>query len=81
MEEKVVQSISKEVYKRFPEVKGKKPKVRLQRQTQKGQTQKLSMYLLTYNMAVRTSTNKSLPRLVRVVADEQGKIIKISTSR
>lgn len=79
MEQKIIQSISKEVYKRFPEVNGKKPKVRLQRQSGKGAPPGQT-YLLTFSTKVNTSTNKSLPRLVRVVANAQGKILKITTS-
>jgi hypothetical protein len=38
-------------------------------------------YLLTFQGKADIGQGKSMPRLVRVVANQQGKILKISTSR
>jgi hypothetical protein len=76
MEPRLVKSISSRVYRQFPEVKGVKPKVRLQ--SGSGDTSK---YLLTFQGEVLTSTGKAMPRLVRVVASGGGDILKITTSR
>ncbi len=77
----VIQSINHEIYRRFPEVKGKKPRVQLQEIAQSRQIAKAKTYLLIYTAQAVTANQKTLPRLVRVVADEQGKILKVSTSR
>lgn len=76
MEARLVKSISSHVYRQFPEVKGIKPKVRLQ--SGSGDSSK---YLLTFQGEVLTSTGKAMPRLVRVVASGGGDILKITTSR
>jgi hypothetical protein len=85
MDPKVVQSISLEVYRRFPDLRGRRPRVQAVRP---GQTRSAGLastnggrYLLVYAGRVATSTGKQMPYNVRVVVDEQGKILKISTSR
>ena len=77
MKTETVQDISKQVYRRFPEFKGVKPKVRSQ-QTSKASSQ---TYLLTYATRAKLDEERFLERWVRVVVDESGKIIKISTSK
>lgn len=77
MKTETVQVISKQIYRRFPEFKGVKPKVRSQ-QTSKTTSQ---TYLLTYATRAKIAEDRFLERWVRVVVDESGKIIKISTSR
>lgn len=80
MNRDVMQSVNLEVYRRFPEMKGIRPKVQ-QRQAAKALPENLpKTYLLTYQ-TLPASPAPSLHRTVRVVVDEQGKIIKISTSR
>jgi len=66
-----ITNINKEVYKRFPEFNGIKPKV-----------QKLDRnFLLIYQTQVRMPDARNLYRSIRVVVDEYGEIVKISTSR
>lgn len=85
MDPKVVQSISQEIYHRFPDLEGRKPRLQA---VKPGQTRPAGLsltsdarYLLVYSGRVATSTGKEMPYNVRVVVDEQGKILKISTSR
>ena len=77
MKTETVQSISKQVYRRFPEFKGIKPKVRSQSTPKTDQ----KTYLLTYATRARIDEERFLDRWIRVVVDESGKIIKLSTSR
>lgn len=77
MEKKVVEKISKMVYAKFPEVKGKKPKIK----TSKTVTMDNGNFILTYNATAKDIRGRSIPRYVRVVANAKGKIIKMSTSR
>ncbi|MDX1438136.1 MAG: hypothetical protein R3335_15095 [Anaerolineales bacterium] len=83
MDAKTVKTISSKVYKKFPEVDGKSPKIKAQRTN--GTAQKKSansqVYLLTYRGTGKGPGGKSIPRYVRVTANQTGKIIKISTSR
>lgn len=60
------------VYRQFPEVKGASPSVK-QLPGEK--------YQLVFQGKVTTADGKSMERTVRVVADENGKILKMTTSR
>ena len=77
MDPKLVEKISKKVYAKFPEVKGKKPKIK----TSKTLAADQGNIVLTYNALSKGIGGRSIPRHVRVVATPQGRIIKMSTSR
>ncbi|MBE0408760.1 MAG: hypothetical protein IBX69_03400 [Anaerolineales bacterium] len=79
MDTKLIDNISQQVFRRFPDVTGSKPKVRLQ--TKPGGASSSKTYLLTFTGKAVTPNGKSIPRYVRVIADENGKILKMSTSR
>jgi hypothetical protein len=83
MDQKTIDTISRAVYKRFPEVNGKRPKVLRQKPNgiQARPASKALIFLLTYRGNGAGPGGKTIPRYVRVVANQQGKIIKISTSR
>jgi hypothetical protein len=72
MESRIKSSICAEVYRQFPEVKGNSPEVK---------AMPGDKYQLVFHGKVKTEDGKSLNRTVRVVADETGRIIKLSTSR
>jgi hypothetical protein len=81
MNEKQVETISREVYKRFPELRGKRPRIQpfsLERASLPNASPK---FLLTFQGHATTATHKTLPLLVRVVVNAQGKILKMSMSR
>ncbi len=67
--------IEKKIYRQFPEVAGKRPKVTQQKSAHS------SNYLLTFNGLAEGPGGRSFKRTVRVVADERGQILKVSTSR
>jgi hypothetical protein len=83
MDPKTIQKISSQVYRQFPEVEGVKPKVRQRPPSVKPASKNGSSetFLLTFQGSASLGSGKSIPRLVRVVATSQGKILKISTSR
>lgn len=72
MESRIKSSICAEVYRQFPEVKGNSPEVK---------AMPGDKYQLVFHGKVKTEDGKSLSRTVRVVADDSGRIIKLSTSR
>lgn len=78
MNREIVQKISREIYRRFPEFSGVNPRVKKQQATK---ASGFSTYLLTFNTRVSLPDKKTMTRWVRVVADETGKILKTSTSR
>ena len=79
MNQKIVNQISKAVYKQFPEVRGSRPKVREQPQAKAMKME--PSYVLTYRTVAKVANGQRFPRQVRVVASPKGKIIRISTSR
>jgi hypothetical protein len=79
MNDKSLKSISSKVSRQFPEVAKSKPKV--QRQSGQKTKSSTSTYLITYRCKALTADGKSINRVVRVTADDDGKIIKITTSR
>jgi hypothetical protein len=72
MESKLIESINKQVYKKFPEVQGVTPTLTPRPGDQ---------VLLIYKAAVLTADGHTLDRAIRVVADAAGKIIKMTTSK
>ena len=78
--EEVTQAVCKMVYRRFPAVRGVKPKVTLQRPSQGG-AKGSRTYLMAFSSQVELGGGKKLPYWVRVVVDQEGEILKISTSR
>jgi len=72
MDRELQKIISEKVYRRFPEVKGKSPSIRC---LVSGQ------YLLIYTAKDVTADGRPIPRTIRVVAKENGTIVKITSSK
>ncbi len=75
MKAKYIDKISDEVYRKHPDLKGVKPNVTPREGVKSSDT------LLVYQKKVSGPGGKSINRIVRAVADETGKIKKISTSK
>ena len=75
MKAKTIEKISNEVYRKSPDLKGVKPKVTPREGVKSSDT------LLVEQKKVSGPCGKSINRIVRAVADESGKIKKISTSK
>lgn len=72
MDKNVVEKICKNIYRRFPPMKDKRPKVSKQGENR---------YLLVFSGSGETPDGQTIQQTVRVVADEEGRIIKTSMSR
>jgi hypothetical protein len=81
MNQSLVDKINREIYRRFPEFAGIKPKVQRQSAAQAKTITATPTYLLTFQSRAEAPGNKSMSRWVRVVANEDGKILKVTTSR
>lgn len=81
MDKKAIDKISQSVYRQFPEFIGKSPKIDRNYGPQSKTAGKPDTHLLIYSTVAKNAAGKSIPRRVRVVADGNGKIIRISTSR
>ncbi|MEK6588611.1 MAG: hypothetical protein AABY97_07200 [Chloroflexota bacterium] len=77
MKREAVNKITRKVVGQFPEMDGVQPAIRRQEAPGNGR----SLYLLTYKGQAQLPGGKSLRRIVRVVADDEGRVIRISTSR
>ncbi len=72
MKADAIRKVTEQVLKKHPKLAGKLPKI---------SEQSPGNYLLVYRFSDELPGGKSISQTVRVVADEQGKISKISSSR
>ena len=75
-----IDSIASQIYRQFPEVREARPSVQSQPGA-KGPTGGDNRYLLTFKGRGQGPGGQTINRIVRVVADARGKVVKISTSR
>ncbi len=74
MKSEALRSVCQEVYRRFPEFSGVRPKVQ-------ASSNRAGSYTLTFQARAKVNGEKSINRWVRVVADDQGNISRMTTSR
>lgn len=79
MDEKIISHISNQVARQFPEVAGDAPSIKAQ-PAAKGAGYSPT-FLLTFRGRVTQPGGFAINRAVRVVADDSGRILKITTSR
>jgi len=72
MDRSWLSQVCEQVYRRFPEVRGCQPKVQAYAQAQ---------HLLVFQTKGAASDGRSIPHIVRVVVNKDGKIIKATSSR
>jgi len=72
MDSNTKNAVCASVYRQFPELKGAAPQVK---------ALPADKYQLIFHGKAKTVDGKTLPRTVRVVSDENGKILKLTTSR
>ena len=72
MEQKILNAVNRQVYQKYPEVRGAAPKVKVQA---------AGTYLLIYEGEAKTADGHSLHRTVRAVVSESGKITKLTSSK
>ncbi len=72
MDSKTLNQICEKVYKKFPEVQGKKPTPH---------PQPNDLLLLVFKGTGTGPNGTKIPRIVRVTVNDQGKIFKMTTSR
>ncbi len=79
MDPKSIDSVCKQIYRRFPDLAGSKPKVTAQKLA--GESAPSSNYLFVFKGQGTTQTGQAISRIVRAVVSKEGKIIKVTTSR
>jgi len=77
MERGTISKVTRQVVRTFPEMEGIAPSVR----PQPAPEGDLEQFVLTYKGKALLPGGRTLTRIVRVVADVGGHVIRISTSR
>ncbi|MEW6566987.1 MAG: hypothetical protein AB1449_02240 [Chloroflexota bacterium] len=77
MDKDLLAQVSQQVARSFPEMAGVRPTVRKQ-ETGRGAA---AQYLLVYKGKAELPGGRVLSRIVRVVIDERGRILRMSTSK
>jgi hypothetical protein len=75
MDRDLLQKINRKVVSRFPEMRGVKPSVKRE------QTRSGLCFRLTYKGKVELPGGRSMKRVTHVLADERGKVLRMSTSK
>ena len=79
-----VKSISTNVYRKFPELKGVIPSVTKQsipNTKTLSKTNHISTYLLTYKGVVSMPGGHTMHKIVRVVSNNKGQVLKMTLSK
>lgn len=79
MDSRTINSIAQQIRHQFPEVATERPSVRAQAGAK--MPGNAATYLLTFKGVAKGSGGPSFSRTVRVVADDAGHILKVTTSR
>lgn len=77
MNKKLVDKISHHVTDKFPEMRGVRPNV----SRQAGSSEEDPHYQLTFKGNAELPGGRRLKRIVRVIVDQDGRILRMSTSR
>ncbi|NSW51635.1 MAG: hypothetical protein HPY85_03930 [Anaerolineae bacterium] len=72
MDAKIRKAVCDKIYEQFPEMAGITPKI---------QPRPNNQVLMIFETKVTVGTGQMLKRAVRVVVDEKGKVVKVTTSR
>ena len=76
-----IDSISRQIYSQFPEVRNAPPMVQNRAGAKSARIGGTDQYVLTFRGSGQGPSGRTINRIVRVVADDRGKVLKVSTSR
>ncbi len=76
-----IDSISRQIYRQFPEIRDARPMVQNQAGAKAAGFGGSDQYVLTFRSRGQGPGGRTIHRIVRVVADDRGKVLKVSTSR
>ncbi len=77
MDKATLEQVSRHVAKKFPEMVGVQPTIRRQGNSSSDDPS----FVLTYKGKAELPGGREISRIVRVVADESGRVIRMSTSK
>ena len=76
-----IDGISRQIYRQFPEIRDARPMVQNQAGAKSAGHSGSDQYVLTFQGSGQGPGGRTINRIVRVVADDRGKVLKVSTSR
>ncbi len=76
-----IDSISRQIYRQFPEIRDARPMIQNQVGAKAAGPGGPNQYVLTFRGSGLGAGGRTINRIVRVVADDRGKVLKVSTSR
>ena len=74
--DEIVKNLTNQALKKYPEFKGIKPKVKWSLTSNDNQTCTLS-----FQTIISTSNGRDLYRRIKIIGNDEGKILKISSSK
>jgi hypothetical protein len=77
MDKGTLEQVSRHVAKKFPEMAGVRPTIRRQGNSSSDD----ACFVLTYKGKAELPGGRKMSRIVRVVANESGRVIRMSTSK
>jgi hypothetical protein len=77
MNREAIDRVHRKVSRQFPEMKSIRPTVRSDPKSSNGNPR----FSLTYKGKANLPNGRTITRVVRVVADENGKVLRMSTSK
>ncbi|TAK14278.1 MAG: hypothetical protein EPO32_02255 [Anaerolineae bacterium] len=80
MDDKTITKIAKNVERSFPGVSWQTPRVQHNPAAQAKNRTASNTYLLIFSGSAEQGDGRSIPRQVRVVANDKGQILRMSTS-
>lgn len=77
MDQQALKKLTHKVARQFPELKDARPTIKRQAAAGNGKAQ----YVLTFKGKAELPGGRTIKRIVRVVADSNGNVIRMSTSK
>jgi len=77
MDKEAIEKVNQKVSRQFPEMRSVHPNVRSETRSSDSKPR----FSLTYKGKVDLPNGRMISRIVRVVADENGKVLRMSTSK
>ena len=76
-----IKTITKYVYARFPDIVGSKPRVQKRPVSKSKPVLSEGTFLVTFQKTAHSQEGIAIPRSVRVIVNQKGEILRVSTSR
>ena len=81
-----LETITRQVYRQYPDLQGSRPSVQRQSVGAEAKSGRSvagakTRYVVTYRSSGRAADGRTIQRIVRATTDENGRVLKMSTSK